>query len=80
MSEVQDVRMKSGDCMTKLPQSAVRLIASTQVITSVFSVVKELLENSLDAGANNIDIKLVSLQVTYYRPCTFRVPSSPLLC
>ena len=43
-----------------LPQSTVRLIGSSQVITSVTSVVKELIENSLDAGATSIDIKLVS--------------------
>ncbi|XP_005089471.1 PMS1 protein homolog 1 [Aplysia californica] len=41
-----------------LPPSAVRLIGSGQVITSVFSVVKELIENSVDAGATAIDIKL----------------------
>jgi DNA mismatch repair ATPase MutL len=31
---------------------------SAQVIVSIKSVVKELLENSLDAGAKAIDIKL----------------------
>lgn len=46
--------------LTKLPQATVRLLASSQVITSVSSVVKELMENSLDAGATNIEIRLVS--------------------
>lgn len=46
--------------MNLLPSSTVRLIASSQVITSVSSVVKELIENSLDAGASSIEIKLVS--------------------
>ena len=48
----------------QLPQSTVRLIGSSQVITSVTSVVKELIENSLDAGATSIDIKLVSTTST----------------
>ncbi|XP_077978141.1 PMS1 protein homolog 1-like [Glandiceps talaboti] len=44
--------------MQMLPASTVRLITSSQVITSVVSVIKELTENSLDAKATNIDIKL----------------------
>lgn len=44
--------------MNLLPSSTIRLIASSQVITSVSSVVKELIENSLDAGASSIEIKL----------------------
>jgi len=48
--------------MNLLPSSTVRLIASSQVITSVSSVVKELVENSLDAGASSIEVKLVSLE------------------
>ncbi|KAK2839475.1 hypothetical protein Q5P01_013215 [Channa striata] len=44
--------------MKQLPSDTVRLLSSSQVITSVVNVVKELLENSLDAGASSIDIKL----------------------
>ncbi|XP_054237034.1 PMS1 protein homolog 1 isoform X3 [Indicator indicator] len=44
--------------MKQLPAETVRLLSSSQVITSVVSVVKELIENSLDADATNIDIKL----------------------
>ena len=48
------------DCKMKLlPSSAIRMIASSQVISSVYSVIKELIENALDADATNIDIKLV---------------------
>ncbi|XP_057707470.1 PMS1 protein homolog 1 [Corythoichthys intestinalis] len=44
--------------MKQLPADTVRLLSSSQVITSVTNVVKELLENSLDAGALAIDVKL----------------------
>lgn len=44
--------------MNLLPPSTVKLIASSQVITSVSSVAKELIENSLDAGASSIEVKL----------------------
>ncbi|XP_044525639.1 PMS1 protein homolog 1 isoform X5 [Gracilinanus agilis] len=44
--------------MKQLPAATVRLLSSSQVITSVISVIKELIENSLDAGATNIDVKL----------------------
>ncbi|KAF4026299.1 hypothetical protein G4228_018397 [Cervus hanglu yarkandensis] len=44
--------------MKQLPPATVRLLSSSQIITSVVSVVKELIENSLDAGATSIDVKL----------------------
>ncbi|XP_077473568.1 PMS1 protein homolog 1 isoform X2 [Stigmatopora argus] len=44
--------------MKQLPRETVRLLSSAQVITSVTNVVKELLENSLDAGASAIDVIL----------------------
>jgi DNA mismatch repair protein PMS1 len=47
--------------MKELPSSTVKLITSTQIITTVSSVVKELMENALDAEATNIDVKLVSM-------------------
>ncbi|XP_076346262.1 PMS1 protein homolog 1-like isoform X2 [Tachypleus tridentatus] len=42
----------------QLPDATSHLLASSQVITSCVSVVKELVENSLDAEATSIDIKL----------------------
>ncbi|XP_073489290.1 PMS1 protein homolog 1 isoform X1 [Aquarana catesbeiana] len=44
--------------MHHLPLETIRLLSSSQVITSVVSVVKELVENALDANANSIEIKL----------------------
>ncbi|XP_030310220.1 PMS1 protein homolog 1 [Calypte anna] len=54
------MRSFSESCFTmkQLPAETIRLLSSSQVITSVVSVVKELIENSLDASATNIDIKL----------------------
>ncbi|XP_028291694.1 PMS1 protein homolog 1 isoform X2 [Gouania willdenowi] len=44
--------------MKQLSPDMVRLLSSSQVITSVVNVVKELMENSLDAASSSIDIKL----------------------
>lgn len=46
--------------LAQLPPSTIKLIGSSQVITSVSSVVKELMENAIDSGANSIEINLVS--------------------
>ena len=46
--------------MQELDRETVRLLAGSQTISSVKTVVKELVENSLDAGATNIEVKLVS--------------------
>jgi len=45
--------------MKQLPSETIKLISSAQVITSVSSVVKELMENSIDANSTIIDIRLV---------------------
>uniref|UniRef100_A0A674BX09 Uncharacterized protein n=1 Tax=Salmo trutta TaxID=8032 RepID=A0A674BX09_SALTR len=44
--------------MKQLPAETVCILSSCEVITSLVNVVKELLVNSLDAGALRIDIKL----------------------
>ena len=46
--------------MNKLPANTVQLIKSGQVITSVWSVIKELVENSIDANATNIEVRLLN--------------------
>ncbi|KAF6199753.1 hypothetical protein GE061_006051 [Apolygus lucorum] len=48
----------SQGTLNRLPSSTVKLISSAQVITSVSSVVKELMENSFDAGASSLEIHL----------------------
>ncbi|KAE8421932.1 hypothetical protein BDV36DRAFT_18615 [Aspergillus pseudocaelatus] len=46
--------------ITALPQTTVRAIGSTSVISDPCSVVKELLDNSLDASATSISIEISS--------------------
>ncbi|XP_072903093.1 PMS1 protein homolog 1 [Hemitrygon akajei] len=44
--------------MKQLPPSTIRLLSSSQSVSSVVNVVKELVENSLDANATSIEVKL----------------------
>ncbi|XP_076243800.1 uncharacterized protein LOC143185006 [Calliopsis andreniformis] len=45
--------------ISALDKDTVKLISTTQVITSVSNAAKELIENALDADAKNIEINLV---------------------
>ena len=44
--------------MRELPKETVTLINSGQIVTSINAAVKELIENSIDAGANSIEVRL----------------------
>jgi len=59
--------------LNKLHDSTVSRLSSSQVITSVASVVKELVENALDAGATTIDVKLVSSSIVCAHCLIFNV-------
>ena len=49
--------------IVKLESATIRLITATQIATSVSDIVKELVENALDAGSTVIRIKLVINQI-----------------
>ena len=51
--------------MQQLDGETVRLLSGSQTISSVHAVVKELVENSLDAQATNVEVKLVGIAKTY---------------
>lgn len=44
----------------QLPKEVVEKIAAGEVVTSVTSVVKELVENSIDAGSSEIEVRISS--------------------
>lgn len=47
--------------ITELPANTVKLITATQIATSVSNIVKELVENALDAGSSVVRVKLVQV-------------------
>ncbi len=55
-------KMVERKAISELPANTVKLITATQIATSVSNIVKELVENSLDAGSTVIRVKLVILK------------------
>lgn len=45
--------------ISALDVRTIKLITTTQIITTVYAAAKELIENALDADADNIEINLV---------------------
>ncbi|KAF2146867.1 uncharacterized protein K452DRAFT_323924 [Aplosporella prunicola CBS 121167] len=67
-----------------LPPSAVRQIGSTQVLVDPSSVVKELIDNSLDARATNISVEISTntIDVIQVRDNGHSIPAEdrPMVC
>ena len=60
-----------------LPKEIYQLIAAGEVVERPSSVVKEMIENSLDADAKNITLEIKNGGSTYIRPPAAGRPRRP---
>ena len=56
--------VEGGGSIRRLDGASTRLLCSGQVIVDCASAVKELVENALDAGATNLEVRLVDSGLT----------------
>ena len=65
------------DIISKLPENIANQIAAGEVIQRPSSVVKEMMENSIDAGADNIEVNIKDSGKTYIQVIDNGVGMSP---
>ena len=74
--------MSETKIITELPKNTVKLITATQIATSVSNIVKELVENSLDAGSTVIRVKMVLMNSSHFAfilKCSFNTYSRKIV-
>ena len=65
------------DIISKLPENIANQIAAGEVIQRPSSVVKEMMENSIDAGADNIEVNIKDSGKTYIQVIDNGIGMSP---
>ena len=59
LSDANAIHMDSGPRIKPIDKAAVHRICSGQVVLDLATAVKELIENAVDAGATNIEVRLL---------------------
>uniref|UniRef100_A0A8D8YZ95 PMS1 protein homolog 1 n=1 Tax=Cacopsylla melanoneura TaxID=428564 RepID=A0A8D8YZ95_9HEMI len=80
----KDIELSTMSSINILPQATIRRITTSQIITSVSTAVKELMENAIDANATSIHINLIKqgLDLIEVKDDGCGIPSQdvPLIC